>query len=78
MTERRDFETPVLLRVYPPAAPVVGDSICVVRDMAGWGYQSSTGKWLGLCSEPDVAADMVTGQFACFGLWPSWDGRRPC
>ncbi|WP_067485484.1 hypothetical protein [Actinomadura hibisca] len=77
MAELRYQETSILLRVFSPEVPIVGESIFVVHDIAGWGYQASTGEWLAYCSERELAAANIAERFVCFGLWPSPNGKQP-
>ncbi|MFC5754986.1 hypothetical protein [Actinomadura rugatobispora] len=72
-TERRYGQEPPVLHVFSKNAPVVGDSILVVRGPGLWWFQSSTGAWLGQCTQPWRAADSVT---ALLGVWGITTGGR--
>jgi hypothetical protein len=69
-TDLRAEVTPPLLRVFPPGDRSVGDSVKVVRGQFFWWFQSSTGAWLGPCTEPWRAADSVAAQFRMWGVLP--------
>ncbi|MDL4773622.1 hypothetical protein [Actinomadura xylanilytica] len=69
-TERRYEQMPPVLHVFAPDAPIVGDSVTVVRGALYWWYLSSTGAWLGPCSESWRAADSATALLAMWGIEP--------
>ncbi|GAA2441041.1 hypothetical protein GCM10010191_66430 [Actinomadura vinacea] len=73
-TERRYGQNPPVLHVFPKSAPLVGDSISVVREPKLWWFRSSTGAWLGQCTQPWRAADSITMLMAMWGITPR--GRR--
>lgn len=69
-TEQRYGQSPPVLHVFPKDAPLVGDSVLVVRGPVWWWYRSSTGAWLGPCAEPWRAAESVTALLAMWGVTP--------
>lgn len=65
-TAKRYGQSPPALHVFAPDAPMVGDTVTVIRGDHSWWFRSSTGGWLGPCSEAWRAAESLT---ALLGLW---------
>ena len=70
-TRKRYEQDPPTLRVFPEEAPSVGDSIVVIRGPGLWWFQSSTGAWLGQCTQPWRAAETATELLRLWGINPS-------